>query len=91
MDVSARSTVDVEHIGGPYDGYIMPVPVDDAGLPPEYYTVDRCGPVDFSMDPGSGPVSQIGTDFYDLDVRMGDDGPRYVFIHRGETYTDAAA
>lgn len=91
MTMTRPQTVNVEHVGGPYDGYVMPVQADEDGNPPEFYTLDRLGPTDISADPSSGPIGQIATQFYDRELRVDGDGPRWVFVYRGETYTDAAA
>jgi hypothetical protein len=91
VSVEAQQYVEVEHLGGPYDGETVRVPADEAGCPPEYYTLNDVTAIDHSIDPGSGPISQIATQFYDLDMIVDGARLRQVYRWRGETITDAAA
>ncbi len=90
MSVTAPNTTEVEHFGGPFDGYFQAVPVDSDGNPPEFYTVDVIGAGDPSIDPSTGPTAQIATQFYEREMRVGGDGPRWVFVWHGEHMIDAA-
>lgn len=91
----ARGIENVEHIGGPYDGYLMPIQVGDDGTPPEFYTINDFAPIDPSIDPGSGPISNLSTQFYERDMRVSDAGAvRWVFVWQAQTVYpphDAAA
>jgi hypothetical protein len=90
VNVSAPEYFNVEHFGGPYDGQTHRVPAED-GLPPEYATVADMTATDYSIDPASGPASQIATQFYERDITTRDDKICWVYVWKGETVTDAAA
>lgn len=86
-----KRTIDVEHVGGPYDGETVPVDVDADGQPPEFYMTKAVGPMDYSIDPMYGAQSKIVNWFYRLDARVDAAGIRWVYIYEAETVTDAAA
>jgi hypothetical protein len=67
------------HLGGPYDGIEMPVPVDENDEPAEFYSAS-----DFtSPNPGipsfAGHQSKLVKNTYERNERLGEDGFEYVF------------
>lgn len=73
-----------EHVNGPHDGVLMPVEVDESGVPVERYLFNSMTDADFSRNPLTTIVADSTTTFYERDVRIGEDGVRYVFVFRGE-------
>ncbi len=76
--------VDVEHVGGPYDGQYQRVPLDADGQPPAVYLLNDFGLYDPSIDPLLGVQTGITVRFYELDMVMGERGPRHVYRYNGE-------
>lgn len=90
MFVSTRY-LEVEHVGGPYDGQTVSIAVNEDGNPPEFYLLDDLTAIDYSVDPASGPQSRIATQFYERDMRATDNGLSWVYVWKSEHISDAAA
>ena len=83
--------VKVLHLGGPYDGEMLPVEVDADGVPVEHYFFqDMTAP-----DPSRNSTTEFQADLiqtlYERDTRLGDGGLEYVFMFRGQDVLRDAA
>jgi hypothetical protein len=88
VNVATPQYVEIEHIGGPYDGETQRIACDADGRPPEFYVLTVGTSMDFSVPAHCGPQAKRASQFYDLDTVIDEDGPRYVYRWRGETVTD---
>lgn len=70
------------HIGGPCDGTMMPVEVDDDGVPVEMYTVPDFTSPNAAIPPFAAHQSKLLASMYERDEQLGDDGFEYVFLFR---------
>lgn len=84
MTVTEQEFVDVQHVGGPYDGQFQRVPLDADGQPPAMYLLQDFGPYDPSIDPMLGVQTGTTVRFYELDMQIGDRGPIHVYRYNGE-------
>lgn len=72
------------HIGGVCDGTMVPVEVDEHGIPVEFHTVHSMPDFNPATINLLAPVaSQQVLNLYDRDTDLGDEGVRYVFRYRG--------
>lgn len=83
--------IEIEHIGGPFDGETQRFAVDTDGQPPDFYILNMVSAADYSVDPMTGPSAARATQFYELDTVVDERGPRWVYRWKGETVTDIAA
>jgi hypothetical protein len=83
--------MEIQQVGGPNDGQIVEVQVDEHGRPPELYTCDRVTPYNWTIDPTTQLGNDVATTFLELDVRIEDDGIRYVYVFKGEQLHGLAA
>lgn len=84
-------TEDFLHLGGPYDGALLPVVVDDDGVPVDSYFFQDMTGRDTSRDPSTELQSDELQSLYERDTRFGDDGFEYVFLFRGQDVLRSAA
>lgn len=83
--------VQVQYVGGPFDGHFATVTVDPAtNEPPRFPTTQALGPADFRINPTTGPIADIQHQLYELDTLMDEAGVRWIYRFTGEVRMRAA-
>lgn len=89
----ATDRIRVQIVGGRHDGEYLTVDVDQDGRPPAVLTMRALGEIDWTQNPGSGPMADVASQQYYLDVIPDPElGGREVYrpVPDGQGLADAA-
>jgi len=81
------ATVEIQYQGGTHDGHLAVVELDADGEPPPILVPRTLGPIDYSVPPGGGAISDVLHHYYELGSTW--DGRR-AYVFRSEVATPAA-
>lgn len=90
--MTQQHEVEIQYVGGPFDGQYVTVSVDVVtNEPPQYPTTQSLGPADFRINLVTGPIADIVSQLYELDTLLGPDGVAWIYRFTGETRMRPAA